>query len=481
VPQIFRPAKKMGCIIMQAARKSSAQRWASSLLSGALVAAGLMAAGSSGPAAAATASAPGCVSSGLGLSCDAANGTPHFPLGTASTYQIRQLVQCGSEMFAVGHFDAIIGFNGVTKQTQTYQRSNAFSFLARPPFSISRWNPDVSGTVNSIALGGKNCSVAYLGGTFGSVHGTTVSNIAQVSATTGVVNTAFAHNANHSVETLLLTGGRLLTGGLFTAINGSGNRYYIALNPATGHGDGYLRLNISGNYSFPGVSVNRTRVYNQQLSHGGHRVLAEGDFTSAGGKPRRQIFMIWLGPGRASVTNWTSPEFNGNCYRTEPFYVKAAAWGPTDNSVYVATTGFHPNGVAVAPVSLRTGLCDAAAKFSAVETTHAHTWINYTGCDSLYAAVAGSSTIYVGGHERWADNGDGCDNAGPGAVAAPGMVGLSQASGQVSFNPTRGRGLGADDMILTSAGLWVASDNFSDAQDCAGAPDHSGICFLPRG
>jgi hypothetical protein len=465
---------------MQVARKSWAPLWAIYLLSGVLASAGLMATGSGGPAVAATAAAASCVT-GSGLSCSAADGTPHFPLSTASPYQIRQLVQCGSEMFAVGHFSSIIGHNGRTGLTQTYQRSNAFSFLARPPFSISRWNPNVSGTVNSIALGGKNCSIAYLGGTFGSVHGTTVSNIAEVSATTGVVNTAFAHNANDTVETLLLHSGRLLTGGYFTAINNSTRRYYVSLNPATGGDTGYLRLNISGTYNFSGASVNLTRVYNQQSSHAGHRLLAEGDFTSVGGKPRRQIFMLWLGPGHASVTSWTSFEFNRNCYRTEPFYVKTAAWGPSDNTVFIATTGFHPNGVAPAPVSLRTGLCDAVAKFSASEKAESHSWINYTGCDSLYAAVAGASTIYVGGHERWADNGDGCDNAGPGAIAAPGMAGFSQASGELSFNPTRGRGLGADDMVLTSAGLWIASDNYTNAQDCAGAPDHSGICFLARG
>jgi hypothetical protein len=36
-------------------------------------------------------------------------------------------------------------------------------------------------------------------------------------------------------------------------------------------------------------------------------------------------------------------------------------------------------------------------------------------------------------------------------------------------------------MVLTSAGLWVASDNFSDgkAQMCGGQKNHGGICFLP--
>ena len=43
---------------------------------------------------------------------------------------------------------------------------------------------------------------------------------------------------------------------------------------------------------------------------------------------------------------------------------------------------------------------------------------------------------------------------------------------------TPGPGLGADDMLVTSAGLWIASDNFT-ARECGGVPGHAGICFLP--
>jgi hypothetical protein len=59
------------------------------------------------------------------------------------------------------------------------------------------------------------------------------------------------------------------------------------------------------------------------------------------------------------------------------------------------------------------------------------------------------------------------------------MVGLSPSRGSVVFNPTRGRGLGADDMEVTAAGLWIASDNFDNTNQCAGRSGHAGICFLP--
>ena len=84
-----------------------------------------------------------------------------------------------------------------------------------------------------------------------------------------------------------------------------------SLSPVTGKSDGFLHLNISGSYQYSGVSTNTT-VYNQQLSHNGTLDLVEGDFTSVGGLQREQIFMLNVGGSSATVTGWTSPEFDGS-------------------------------------------------------------------------------------------------------------------------------------------------------------------------
>ena len=127
---------------MQTAGKPSALRWASYLTSGALATAGLVAGFLSAPATVAAAASSTCATSGI--LCTPDNGTPHLPLSTSRTYQIRQLVQCGSQMYAVGSFSSIVGYNAQTKSMTTFQRSNAFSFSATPPFAVSDWNPDVA-------------------------------------------------------------------------------------------------------------------------------------------------------------------------------------------------------------------------------------------------------------------------------------------------------------------------------------------------
>lgn len=66
------------------------------------------------------------------------------------------------------------------------------------------------------------------------------------------------------------------------------------------------------------------------------------------------------------------------------------------------------------------------------------------------------------------------------------MEGLSPTTGGLALDSagtagyySRARGLGADDMLLTSAGLWIGSDNFEGSQMCGGVQNLAGICFLP--
>ncbi len=440
------------------------------------------------------ASSAGAASAGP-VSSTPAKYTPQLaPTGTVE--QIRQIVQCGNTMYAVGTFSEI------QRLSTVYPREDVFSFSATAPFQMTSWAPNVNGEVNSITFSNGNCADAYIGGKFTSVNGTAARNIAEIDTTVGNVVPTFAHTASAKVETLLGVDGHILAGGYFKTINGStSDPYMVSLDPTTGLDDGFVHLNISGNYSYAPNNV--TNVYNQSLSNSGDYDLVMGDFTSVGGLPRQQIFMLDLTGSPATVTGWTSPEWDGSlgelspwnsggypyqCATNEPFYIQAAAWSPDDSTIYIGTTGYHPNGFPTGSYP-RTGLCDAAAAFPATINPPAqangqpgyvlHEWVNYTGCDSIYSTAADASTAYFGGHERWSQNPNGCDYAGPGAIPAPGMEGLSPLDGSLTFNPTRGRGLGADDMLLTSAGLWIASDNAQNSQMCGGAITHAGLCFLP--
>ena len=414
------------------------------------------------------------------VSATPASGTPALK-PTTGNENIRQIVQCGSTMYAVGNFSQIT-WNG-----QTFARNNAFSFSANAPYTMTSWNPDTNGIVDSIAVN-SSCTDAYIGGAFNTVGGTSANDIAEVSIPAGAVVPGFAHDASAEVFTLLLTpNGHLLAGGNFKIMNGNRtNPYYISLNPTTGKNDGYLSLNVSGHYVYTGAASNATSVYNQQLSPNGNDVLAEGVFTSVGGQARQQIFMLGLGSSSGTVTGWTSPDFNQFCSTKHPFYVKAAAWSPNTPTVYVADTGKVPfNWNHQFPLT-PPNLCDVVAALPSTQSSVSPMWTNYAGCDSFFSVAADSSAVYAGGHERWADNQNGCDSKGSGAIPAKGMGGFTPSTGTLITNSSGTKGLyqmsrgNADDMLRTSAGLWIASSDRFNANQCGNATGHAGICFLPN-
>jgi hypothetical protein len=90
--------------------------------------------------------------------------------------------------------------------------------------------------------------------------------------------------------------------------------------------------------------------------------------------------------------------------------------------------------------------------------------------------------VFAGGHQRWIDNRDGCNKAGPGAIPDPGLEGLTTAGapelsgGRARYTMSKAN---ADDMLITRAGLWIASTNRWGSNLCGPDKGHAGICLLP--
>src|SRR5262249_42542576 len=133
----------------------------------------------------------------------------------------------------------------------------------------------------------------------------------------------------------------------------------------------------------------------------GTRVAVDGVFTTVLGQARRQAFVLDLGASSVSLDAWYTPLFNQACGASgEQFYAKGLAWSPDGAFLYVASTGFRG-----------ATLCDSVAKFSSGASSNQQmVWQNKTGGDSLYAVVASSTDVYVGGHQRWLNNPQGQDS-----------------------------------------------------------------------
>ncbi len=401
---------------------------------------------------------------------------------TGRTEQINELARCGPTIYAVGSFTKI-DQGGVT-----YDRRHAFSFSATTG-AMTSWNPAPNGVVNAIALNA-TCSRAYLGGSFFAVGAATAHNFAAVDTARGILIGQFRHEAGNVVEAIVLGAGRIIVGGSFRHINGGTHPYLASLRTSDGADDGYVHVAISGTYTYTDDNGAQARsgpprIAQLVLGPYGGRLILLGTFTSVGTQSRRQIAVLRLG-SYVSVDRWFSPEFAANCAVGAPFYVRDAAWSPDGHYIFVADTGYKPaTGAGFRTWQPRAGLCDAVAKFPAGSDSNTrHVWVNYTGCDSLYAVAADATTVYVAGHERWLNNRAGCDTAGAGALARPGVGAVSAATGlATAWNPTRSRGLGAHDLLLTTrpTGLWIASDNLDNLAVTCAHSRHPGLCFLPAG
>lgn len=399
-------------------------------------------------------------SAGTAAAVPSVSATPgNMPTVTSADSYVRKIAQCGSTMYAVGTFTTV----GTTTGGHL-TRNNAFSFDANTG-AVSSWNPNTNGTVDTVAFSA-DCSAIYLGGNFTTVNGVARSHLAKVAASNAAVDPAFNPAPNGEVYTLQQAHGHLIVGGSYTTIGGVSRRALSSLNLTTGAVDSYVTLAVAGN-----LPNSRQKIYNFRLSNSGDKLLAMGSFTSIAGTARQQMFMMDLGTSSTTLDTWYVPAFSLACASVEPFYVQAAAWSPDDTHIYIATTGYRN----------QSPLCDAAAAFLSTSLpTQTALWINYPGCDSLYAVAADASFVYVGGHERWMSN-NACDSKGSTALDRPGVGSMNASNGTAtSWNPTRDRGKGADDMTITSQGLWVASDTYNNSVLC-GHAYHPGICFFPHG
>jgi hypothetical protein len=395
------------------------------------------------------------------VSTNPANWTPNVVSADAT---VRQIVQCGSMMYAVGTFTQVAKPGG-----GKITRNNAFSFNATTG-AISSWNPSPNATVYGVALSG-DCSSVYLAGSFSSVGGASIKYLAKVNATSGAADTAFKPAPNSSLQSIAYVQGKVFAGGYFTAIGGVSRKYLASLNPATGAATSYVNsITVSG--QLQGISPSPIKVYKIVPNPAQTRLLVLGAFTTVNGSTRSQAFVADLGASSASLDAWYAPGLSLPCDPRFAFFVRSGNWSPDGNKIYLATTG-GPHG--------KSPYCDMVAQFSSAPNTNTTAdWRNLTGCDSLYAVAADGTSVYIGGHERWADNPNGCDYAGPGALSRPGVGSIQVANGKANaWNPTRDRGHGADDAIRTAAGLWVVSDTYDYSVMC-GHEYHPGICFFPN-
>jgi hypothetical protein len=342
-------------------------------------------------------------------------------------------------IFAGGRFQSVANSDG----SVNYTRDNLMGFSATTG-EVRPFAPVVDGTVWAIESKGK---ALYIGGSFTHVNGVARPGLAKINAISGQVIQTFAPQFSPGTITeIRMARGRLIVGGTY-------HGRLKGLDPKTGHDTGYIALAVQGSVA---GNAGETDVYRFAVSPNKRRLVAIGNFTSVGGVERWRAVMLNLGKNRAKLNAWSYDPLKRLCAASSiPNYLKDVDFSPDGSYFVLVATGFVPQSGGIG-----TDVCDAAARFDmGIPNPSAPTWINYTGGDTLHSVAVSGAAVYVQGHQRWLDNPYGADYPGTGAVDRPGIGAIDPTTGSaLSWNPGKTRGVGGKDMLLTTSGLWVASD-----------------------
>ena len=417
---------------------------------------------------------PGATSAVVGTSAVA--NVPYIQVtGTGDSYA-RSSTVIGATVYVGGSFSEV--FEPLS--SKNYVRHNLFAY-SEDSKRLTAFAPSINGTVWGLAHS-PDGRYLYVAGNFSSVNGVARKGLARFDLTTGAV-TAFNAHLDGQGRTVDYVGSHLIVGGAFAHVNGVSRAALASLDPTTGAlQSSYLNAGLSGTVF---NTAGATAVFHSAVNPTGTQMAIAGNFTSAGGATHWRVILLNLGNNSATVSAWNAPILQQRCdSRSIPNYVSSLSYSGDGTWFAMANAGYkNSSGPLTATV------CDAVSRFStAPVSTSAPTWVNYTGCDSLYSVLVEADAVYVGGHERWLNNPNGCDSAGPGAVSRPGIGAVDPTTGQaLAWNPTRSRGRGADFLEMTGLGLTVLSDcaafgisgdPSSDSNDLAGT-FHPCVGVLP--
>ena len=138
---------------------------------------------------------------------------------------VRVTIVVGATTYLGGQFTAMVPNAGGTAVTR-----NHVAAVSTATGALLPWNPNVNGTVYTLAASGGN---VYIGGTFTTANGATHKNLVEVDGANGVPVATFANTLkpNKAVRGLAVSpAGNLYVGGAFT----TPRRFALEANATTG-------------------------------------------------------------------------------------------------------------------------------------------------------------------------------------------------------------------------------------------------------
>jgi PKD repeat protein len=368
--------------------------------------------------------------------------TPHVLDGT-----VHAVAVVGDVVVVGGEFTQV---REAATGSPTLSRTNLFAFSHATGKIDVNFRPQVDGGVLSLEAGPDE--TVYVGGLFNTVNGATRKRLARLNVADGAPTAAFTRSQINwgNVTTITLRRSHLYIGGRFDTVTdtqtGTQRHVLARLDAGTGAVDPNFNVAVSDPRS--GELVVKELAVDPDET----KLVIDGTFTKVNGEARSQIAVIDVS-GTPALSTWATASYTASCEAGYDTYMRQIDFSPDGSYFVVVTAGGY----------VASTLCSTAARWESNRSGSGQepTWVNYTGGDSLLSVSVTGAAVYVGGHQRWMDNPQGNNDAGPGAVPRQGIAAIDPTSGKsadIDWNPTRTLGHGAEALTATSTGLLVGSD-----------------------
>jgi hypothetical protein len=132
--------------------------------------------------------------------------------------RVYALAQAGDTLYIGGAFTSLLPPNGSSASSIAVSNLAAISVSTGEP--IAGWAPAAGGSGANVQALAVRAGKVYVGGSFTTIDGTAVQNLAEVDGTTGAVDTSFTPLVEKAVYALLASDSRLYAGGAFGKVDG---------------------------------------------------------------------------------------------------------------------------------------------------------------------------------------------------------------------------------------------------------------------
>jgi hypothetical protein len=358
--------------------------------------------------------------------------------------RVLDITQVGNRIYVGGTFTQVKDTDGTTLSRPYLFAMDATSFAVDRTFV-----PALNGSVLGLAPASDGTGV-FVAGSFRTVNGIASRGLAKLDPATGVRIATFSAPANADVNDVVVRGSTVYIGGAFTSVKKASRLKLAAVDATTGDVRASLNVPVAGERYADRVGPS---VFRLDATPDGSKLVLIGNFRTVGGLAREQVAVIDTAADPAVVSAWATASYEPMCASVFDSYTKGLDISPDGTWMVIATTGAFGG---------QSKLCDSVARWDLTATSDGQVpvWVEYTGGDTLLSAAITDTAVYVGGHQRWHNNGHTSgEYAGPGAVRRSGVAALDPTTGvPLSWNPGRTPGRGLEAIFSNSTHVFFGSD-----------------------